>query len=198
MSDKDVSEEKLKEIADALDRVVGDLPWHQSVFLKALGKKFENIRDEFKRDVGLGEHAEKLAQTEKDRFALKEGQQVVFVSIYNAQGSDMNHWERIIANLSTQSVSRPTYSTDNAAREMIRSKSNVLNEAYVSVHINKSDIRTPPDGKAPRDRLGNILLLLKENAITKQNIRKFYHKSGVYEYKSGQLNRVEDMNLADA
>jgi intracellular multiplication protein IcmQ len=197
MSHEDLSPEKLKEIADALDRVVNELPWEQSVFLKALGKKFENIRNEFKESTGQsGEHIEQ-AEKDKNKFALKENQLEVFVSIYSAQGADLKQWDPIITNLVAQSVSRPTYSTEKAVREMIRSKANQVNEGYVSVHISKDDLLTSSPDRVPRDKLGNILLSLKERAIKKENIRNFYHKSGVYLYHPGTLSRIGDMNLSE-
>ena len=44
MTDEELSKEQINEISKALDRVVTELPWGQSVFLSALGKKFEKIR----------------------------------------------------------------------------------------------------------------------------------------------------------
>ncbi len=197
MSEDEISEEKLKEIAEALNRVVDDLPWHQSVFLKALGKKFETIRDEFLHNSGLGEQHLSIEQAKQDPFALKEGQLEVFVSIYNAQGAELKQWFLIIHNLSKLSISRPTYSTEKAVREVIRSSGNILNEGYVSVHVNKADILPDAGTKAPRDKLGNVLLTLKENAIVPANIKKFYHKTGVYVLKNGELSRISQMNFSE-
>lgn len=196
MADEELSKQKLQEIADALDRVVSDLPWQQSVFLKALGKKFETIRDEFVESSGL-KPKEAATHAKKDPFALKDDEIEVYVALYNAQGTDLKQWAKIISNISTLSISRPTYSTEQAVREMIRSSANILNEGYVSVHIHKGDIIAAPEDRAPRDKLGNILLMLKENIITVSDVRKFYHKSGIYTLKKGELERIADMNLSE-
>lgn len=197
MAEDEISAEKLKEIAEALDRVVEQLPWSQTVFLSALGKKFQKIRDEFRDNTGLGEaHDVKLKQ-EQDRFTLKENQIEVFVSIYCSQGADLSQWEPVISNLIKQSVSRPAYSTEKAIREMIRSKTNQTNEAYVSVFMHKNDLMEPSPDRVPRDKLGNILLSMKERAIKIENIRKFYHKSGIYIFHPGSLSRVGDLNLSE-
>ncbi len=197
MSDTRPSEETVKEIAAALDRVVDMLPWQQTVFLRALGKKFEDIRDEFKTDVGLDKGTEEKALKEKDRFSLREDQLEAYVSLYNAQGNDVPSWGRIIENLSKQSISRPCYSTERAVREMIRSKTHPFNEGYVSVHIQKGDVRASSSEKTLRDRQGNVLLKLNERAITTDRVRQFYHKTGIYNYHKGILTRLSDMNLAD-
>lgn len=195
MADNDISPEKLKEIASALDKVVDELPWSQTVFLKALGKKFEKIRDEFKENIGQGHASQAQIKKDQERFALKENQMEIFVSIYCSQGGEISQWDPVISNLIKQSVSRPAYSTEKAIREMIRSKTNQTNEAYVSVFIDKGDILESPPDRVPRDKCGNILITLKERAIKKENIRKFYHKSGVYLYNPGSLARLGDMNL---
>lgn len=196
MADDELSKEKLQEIADALDRVVSDLPWQQSVFLKALGKKFEIIRDEFIENSGL-KPKDEASHVKKDPFALKDNQIEVFVALYNAQGGDIKQWTKVLMNVSKLSISRPIYSTEKAVREMIRSSAHMANEGYVSAHINKSDILPAPEDRAPRDKLGNILLLLKETAITPQCVRKFYHKSGIYTLKKGELERIAAMNLSE-
>ncbi len=196
MADDELSKEKLQEIADALDRVVSDLPWQQSVFLKALGKKFEIIRDEFIENSGL-KPKDEASHIKKDPFALKDNQIEVFVALYNAQGGDINQWAKVVMNVSKLSISRPIYSTEKAVREMMRSSAHIANEGYVSAHINKSDILPAPEDRAPRDKLGNILLLLKETAITPQCVRKFYHKSGIYTLKKGELERIAAMNLSE-
>lgn len=197
MSDEKLTLAQVKEIADALDRVADGLPWEQSVFLSAIGKKFASVRDEFKREVGLDEETFRRKKVELDKFSLQAGQQEVYVSVYNAQGANLAQWERIIANLVNQSVSRPIYSTEKAVKEMIRAKPHLINEGYVSVHINKSDLLNPPNERAPRDKLGSVLLLLKERTITKDRIRKFFHKSGIYEYKNGTLSRLMNMSFSE-
>lgn len=195
MTEDDISTEKLKEIAAALDKVVSELPWDQTVFLSALGKKFEKIRDEFRENTGLGQANKAKLKKDQERFALKENQLEIFVSVYCSQGADLMQWDPVISNLIKQSVSRPAYSTEKAVREMIRSKTSPTNEAYVSVFIDKDDIMESTPDRVPRDKLGNILLSLKERAIKKENIRKFYHKSGIYLYHPGELSRLGDMNL---
>lgn len=197
MSEDELSKQQVEEIGAALDRVVDDLPWEQSVFLSALGKKFAQIRDEFKRDVGLDEHALEKKNSEKERFKLAEGQLEVFISLYNAQGNDLSHWSRIIGNLTNQSVSRPTYDAMKDVKEMIRSKNNINNEGFVSVYITREDLLKLPDERQPKDKLGHPLLVLKERAITHDKIRKFYHVSGIYEYKKGLLNRLGPMTYSD-
>lgn len=197
MAADELSKQQIKEIADGLERIVKDLPWHQSVFLSALGKKFEQIRDEFIRDAGVENDKTQKQQEHKDSFSLKDGEIEVFVSVYNAQGDDLGHWSRIIGNLINQSISRPTYSEMNQVKEMIRSKQHLNNEGFVSIHIQKSDFLDVPDERLPKDKVGNTLLLLKERVITHSKIKRFYHNSGIYEYNKGLLTRLSDMKFTE-
>jgi intracellular multiplication protein IcmQ len=197
MPDDELTSEQIKQIAEALDRVVKDLPWGQSVFLSAMGKKFEAIRDEFKRDVGVDDASKHKQKLDRDRFSLKDGQMEVFVSVYNVQGGDFQHWVRIIGNLTSQSISRPTYSDQKHVREMIRSKKNIMNEGFVSVFLTQDDFLSVPQERLPKDKLGNTLLVLKEKAITHDKIKKFFHHTGIYEYDKGLLKHVGNMSFSE-
>lgn len=198
MTNDKLTKEQIEEIANALDRVVEDLPWGQSVFLSALGKKFEKIRDEFKQDVAnIISDPQKLEIEKKDRFAINSKQTEVYVGMYNAQGTDLSQWAKVISNLVSQCVSRPMYSTQAAVKEMVRSKANLMNEGYVLLHVNKTDLMDINPDRIPKDKLGNKLLLLKERVITQERIKKFYHHTGEYEYKQGILSRIGDTHFSE-
>lgn len=193
MSEKELTKEQVEKISQALDRVVSDLPWKQSVFLSALGKKFEKIRDEFKNDIGKSFLNTHDLNTNTDKALLKPDQKELFVAIYNAQGQDLGLWAKIIYNLTNQFVSRPIYMNDSSVKEMIRSKVNLRNEGYVSIYVYENDFLDIPEERRPKDKLGNLLCQLKERVITEEKINKFYHESGIYEYKNGILSRLGDM-----
>ena len=152
--------------------------------------------DEFQQDVSgvLANHNKSLKKT-SDRFVLNENQLEVYIGVYNAQGTDLGQWARVISNLTSQCVSRPMYFSQSAVKEMIRSKVNLNNEGYVLIHVNKSDLMDIEKERLPRDKLGNVLLLLKERVITQERIKKFYHDTGVYEYKQGIMSRFDDMSF---
>ena len=95
-------------------------------------------------------------------------------------------WERIVNNLPKQIISRPIYADEENANQLIRSKENKLNEAYVAIYINQSDI-IPMGDKTPTDRLGKPLLTLKDKSLSLNNINRFVHVSGVYQYLAGKL-----------
>lgn len=196
-SDK-LSKEQIEEITNALDRVVEDLPWGQSVFLSALGKKFEKIRDEFKNDVqGILIDSKESHQHGHDHLTLRDDHIEIYIGIYNAQGTKLNIWTKVILNLIAQCVSRPIYATESAVKEMVRSKSNLNNEGYVLIHVKETDLMKVDEDKIPRDKLGNELLLLKDRVITPEKIKKFFHSTGEYEYKHGVLTRIGNMSFSE-
>lgn len=196
MSKDDLTAAEVKEVADALDRIVKDLPWGQSVFLSALGKKFALIQQKFQENVGLDAKNVSASEQKNDK-TLSSGQMLVYVSVYNANGTDLSQWARIISNLTNQSISRPTYSDITQVKEMIRSKQRINNEGFVSVVVSDSDLLDMPEEKLPFDKLGHKLLVLKEKAIRRDNIKKFFHFSGIYDYKKGLLSKTGEMHFSE-
>jgi intracellular multiplication protein IcmQ len=187
MKDK-LTDKQTEAILKALDDAIKTGPWEQSNFLRAIGKSLNEIRDNF---------ASKLSARSKEqirddahlasRLALRSGQQEVFVSLYSTDGTNMQSWERIVANLPRQMISRPIYADEEHVKSCLKTKENKQNEAYVSIFINKTDIIPLHPDKVLSDRLGNPLMTLKDKSLDVENINRFVHISGVYQYKRGRL-----------
>ena len=84
-------------------------------------------------------------------------------------------------------ISRPIYADEEDLKDVLKIKENKINEAYVSIYINQTDILSLPSDKSSCDKLGKILLSLKDNTLNLENINRFVHQSGVYQYKHGHL-----------
>lgn len=124
-----------------------------------------------------------------NQLALRSGQQEVYVSLYSSDGTNLQSWERIIANLPRQMISRPIYSDEEQVRALIKSKENKVNEGYVAIYINKTDIIPLSQDKTLYDRLGSPLLTLKDRSLNTENITRFIHTSGQYTYYKGRLTK---------
>jgi intracellular multiplication protein IcmQ len=198
-----------RELLRALDSTIEKGPWDKSIFLGTIGKKLKEIRFNFKNrlrflDPGFDETntAALPAPTATNNVAAAipqpaENQMEAYVSLYNVDGGNMSKWEKILLSLDKQIVTRPVYATEQAARASIRAKTARKNDAYAAFYLTKTDIIPPKDGKAPLDRLGNPLLILKDTALKLTNITRFCHESGIYLFRNNSLSHIGDMNFLD-
>ncbi|KTC83930.1 Dot/Icm secretion system protein IcmQ [Legionella cincinnatiensis] len=186
---KDIlNDEQNKAILDALDEAIKNGPWDKSNFLRAIGKNLNEIRDDFAKKA----NARSREQVKTDiylasRLALRSNQQEIFISLYSADGSNLQSWERIIVNLPRQMISRPIYAEEEQVKALLKTKENKQNEAYVAIYINSTDIIPLHPDKAIIDKLGNTLLTLKDKTLHLENISRFVHISGVYQFTRGRL-----------
>ena len=186
----ELSREQVKKILDELNKAVDQGPWNNSKFLSAIGNKLENIRDEFAEHVTITDEIHEQKEI-AGRRQVQEGQQEIYISLYSSQGSRIQSWVPIISNLPRQIISRPVYANEQEVKEATRAKAHKMNEAYVSIIINKTDILPTKPEKTPKDKLGNSLLTLKDRAIHTENINRFEHITGTYDYTGGRLIKLE-------
>lgn len=196
MKNDDLSKEQAEDIVKALDKAIQTGPWKQSRLLKAIGQRLVRLRSGFKQKMDeVYGGGQTTTSNLANRIALRQGQHLVYVSLYSADGGNLNTWERIVYNLSSQGITRPIYSGEGEIKAMMRSKVNLKNEAYVTVYVPKDDILTPHPDKVPRDKLGHVLLTLKDRALKLDNLVQFFHESGIYHYQHGRLIRDRDMQI---
>lgn len=183
-----LSDEQKEAILQALNEAIEKGPWDKSNFLRVIGKKLITIRDRFLRRIGASSQAKLKAESHlANRIALRSGQQEIYVSLYSSDGRNLQSWEKILASLPRQMISRPIYADEEDIKAVLKTKENKQNEAYVSIYINQSDILPLSSDKAPVDKLGKTLLTLKDKSISLDNISRFVHVSGVYRYTNGRL-----------
>ncbi len=187
----ELSKQQSDDILKALDEAIEEGPWEASNFLRVIGKNLHEIRDVFAAESNTtpGETSGIVSHL-ANRIALRSGQQEVFVALYSSDGSNVSSWERILMNLPKQMISRPIYADEEDIKALIRTKLNKINEAYVSMYINQSDILFLSPDKTPVDKLGKPLLSLKNKSLNLDNINRFIHQSGTYHYAHARLSIV--------
>ena len=183
---------KAKRILQSLDDALAVGPWNETKFIAMIGKKVHLLRDDLAKsihDYEAGEtgSSEYLAH----RAHLTANSQLVYISLYSLEGANLQAWERIIANLQRQIVSRPIYTEEADAINIIKTKDKKINEAYLSIYVDASAILELPDDKVPKDKLGKPMIVLKDNAVNLENIECFYHISGKYRFSRGKLTSLE-------
>jgi len=183
-----LTDQQSKAIIKALDDAIESGPWDQSNFLRAVGKNLNEIRDNFVNQMRVRTPAQLKAESHfANRMALRSGQLELFISLYSTDGSNIQSWERIVANLPRQMISRPIYSNEGDITALLKSKENKQNEAYVAIYVNKTDVLPCAPDKVVLDKLGHQLLNLKDKSLDLENITRFVHVSGVYRYERGRL-----------
>ncbi len=192
MKDK-LTEQQTTDILKALDAILEEGPWEKSNFLRVIGKNLQEIRTNLASQVASLDNQTALtaAIQEKNRTA-RATQREVFVSLYSTEGANLQVWERILASLPRQMISRPIYENERDIENLIKAKENRINEAYVSIYVEHEDILTVPTDKTPVDKLGKPLLSLKDRCINVNNINRFVHISNVYHYLKGHLLKQDD------
>lgn len=186
-----LSDEQNEAILKALNDAIEKGPWEKSNFLKVIGKNLTDVRDGFLNQLGASSHAQLKAESHlANRIALRSGQQEIYVSLYSADGTNIQSWEKIVINLPRQMISRPIYADEADIKALLKTKENKQNEAYVAIYINQFDILPLSADKAPVDKLGKTLLSLKDKTLSLDNISRFVHASGVYRYERGRLVKI--------
>lgn len=186
-----LTEPQVRAILQSLDDALEKGPWEKSSFLRVIGKNLQEIRDNLSQEIEKSfASSEAVLQKNEGRPRLQKDQKEVFISLYSTDGTHMISWERILANLPKQIISRPIYSDEEGAQTHIKSKENKFNEAYVAIIVNESDILKLSVDKTSVDKFGKPLLALKDRAILLENVSRFVHVSGDYHYSKGHLHKI--------
>ena len=186
-----LTDEQNARILSALNKAIEEGPWDKSNFLRMIGKNLISIRDEFLERLGAKTEHELRSESQlANKMALRSNQLEIYISLYSFDGVNIQSWERIVANLPKQTVSRPIYTNEDDLKEVLKLKDNKVNEAYVAIFIDQHDILTLAPDKVLKDKLGTSLLSLKDRSLNLENISRFVHSTGTYQYLRGRLIKM--------
>ena len=186
-----LTDEQSARILKALNKAIEEGPWDQSNFLRMIGKNLLTIRDDFLTRLGAKSEHELRAESQlANKMAIRSNQLEIFISLYCFDGVNLQSWERIVANLPKQTISRPIYANEENLKDILKLKDNKNNEAYVAIHIDKQSILELAPDKVAKDKLGIPLLNLKDRSINTDNISRFVHATGTYQFQRGRLIKM--------
>lgn len=190
MKDK-LTDEQCESIIKTLRGIIDTGPWDKSSFLSVVGKNLRQILDAFSVELGAPTVLQQQAELRMASKTARElGMIEVYVSLYSSSGNDMLSWERILASLPRQIISRPIYREEGDVKNAIRTKEHTVNEAYVAVLIQPDDILAMPPDKVAKDRYGVELLSLKDRSIQLDFVNRFVHQNSTYAYERGHLKKI--------
>lgn len=192
-----LTEQQLNDILKAFDDTLQQGPWEESNFLRVIGKNLKEIRESFLQQHPTPMVAENpnLTPAQAVHIANAKNQQEVYIALYSSEGNNFQTWERILANLPRQMISRPIYSNEEHIQAITKTKENKVNEAYVAIYIDPSNILSLAADKTPTDKLGVPLLSLKNNALSLDKITRFVHQHTTYDYTNWHLiknNKIDN------
>ncbi len=190
-------QQKAEKLLKALDNALTDGSWDETNFILIIGKKLRLMRDTLAAQLKeVEDDSSSMSAFLSRKMAMQSTLKEVFVSLYSIDGTYLQSWERILANLRRQMVSRPVYANEADIKAIIKTKEKKINEAYVSIYVDPDDILDLGPDKIPMDKLGKPMLVLKDNAINLDNIDYFMHITGKYRYLRGRLIKLDDNHVS--
>jgi Dot/Icm secretion system protein IcmQ len=163
--------EDTKQIVDILDNLLKHDYWESSFYLKVAKKRLNDIREDAR--AYLHTLDKDIEQKQMQEIAIPPGCIKAFISVYQSEGNSLKQWLVTLKSLIKHSVTRPVYRREQDVREIIRNKPDPTRLGYAVIIVNEKDIL--PLAKAPTDKIGHELIMLKENAIKVENIIEFVH-----------------------
>ncbi|MBV9575647.1 MAG: type IVB secretion system protein IcmQ [Gammaproteobacteria bacterium] len=161
-----------------------------------VGEKFRFIRDRLHALLARVEENLNTLQKESEQktVELLEDEALVYVYLFNAQGLILKTWQKMVnpSVFYEYSINRPIYSDKAAIESYIRSKTNKIQHAYLTVAVKKANILQPVEGAEPlKDPLGNPVVKVREGSLTFDKLVSFTHNNTEYLFSEGELIKKE-------
>lgn len=154
-----------------------------------LKTQLQSLSEKIDRELGSKRQKPAAEQANADQLAKDEA--LVYVSLFNVQGNNLNSWQKLLEPkaLYDHSVNRPIYYRQEEIEEMLHNKTNKDQNAYFVIVVNKNDIMSDETTTTLHDPNGFPLLRLKQGALKNDKIRLFVHKNLSYtiDKKTGAL-----------
>jgi intracellular multiplication protein IcmQ len=190
-----------QQLMSALRQLLAAGDWLSSILLQTFSKEWEKHCQEIQEWLNDNNKAAELSKTSLQSLGTA-GKILVYVSLYQTEGNNLQKWTNTLKMLGHYSQTRPIYRQEEHMQVIIRTKAEQQREAYAIVEINENDILPSSVGRTVVDRLDHELLTLKRDAIKSENIIQFVHNGNHYDFVENQLlpKEVEEIteNIACA
>ena len=189
--DRALAAQYCQKVIDCVDTIEAAGDWESSLFLRNIIKPIKQVRED--AQALLAELADAVVTQASLRSGITENQQLLFISLFQAKGNDMAGWQLQLRSIDRYWVGRPVYEEESCCQKVLRIKDNTQNEAYAAVIVDKEMIQSSGEFDVERkDRYGNILVMLKPNAITADQVIEFFHEKKRYSFKDGRLSLLDE------
>jgi Dot/Icm secretion system protein (dot_icm_IcmQ) len=189
MSDKEMKEKIQKLVLDSIEADKKLRDQYQ------VGDKFRFIRD---RLMALQARVEEELQSaieakSKKLEKIEEGEVLVYVHIYNAQGIVFSTWQKMLSPsvFYEYSVNRPIYTNKADIEAFIRSRPNKVQHGFITIAVQAANI-LPAAPDAAKDTIGSPLIKIKEGCLLFNKMISFTHQNIEYVVdETGQVIKKE-------
>ena len=169
----------------AIDNVLAAGDWESSLFLKNTIKPLKQlqaqalgVRRELLREQGLEEIPE---------YELKANEKKFFVSLYQADGHDLNKWAAQLGSIDSYMTGRPIYKNETDIQRAIRHKLLQTAEAYAVIVVDQSKVLGGQFATEKKDRNGYALVTIEVNIVKAKDVIEFVHSGARYHYHNQHL-----------
>lgn len=183
MPEEDKEQEKLSQLLSLLDEA---LKQDEALRQKyQIGEKFRFIHDRLQallEEVKSGPRVVSAATTAKELVMTLEADEVlIYVHLYNAQGTNHKSWQSIITPRAffDFSVNRPIYKEKAHVEAFVRAKTNKLQHGYLTVAVKVERISKATEVSL-KDAMGHPLIKVKEGSLLAERLWSFCHNEQEY------------------
>lgn len=180
-------EDELKKFQETYNELLANEGWEKVPFLKIMHAKLLKLKLELDDLMGLTPETPSLQDHQSPQAELSSDNLLkLYIYLYTTEGKRLEAWQRLLANLDKQYISRPIYRNEVDAQYAVFNAPVMHNAGYVAVWVDKKFLLEAENG--PRDKFGHELLMLKDRAIDLAKIEYFWTNSSQYQWKLGKLN----------
>lgn len=169
----------------ALDRILGDDDWSDSLFLRNTAKPLYELRAQMSELLSNAS-----VQLESRGYALPavtDDVMPVYILLYQSEGHLIQKWAQLLKTLDSYALGRPAYANEAEVQKIIRMKCSEGQDAYVKVAVARAFVQTDTMFSQRIDRYGNKLLSLPATAVSPHHILEFVHAGKRYHFIKGKL-----------
>lgn len=169
-------QQKLIEVARAAIQLDSDLREKHHI-----GEKFRFVRDklhalldQLEKQINTKEATKKTGDEQPAEDEIQ-----IYIYLFNAQGSILQSWLNMLTPklFYEYSVNRPVYLEKAYIESLIRSKTNKVQHAFLTVSIKKKSLI---ESEAKKDVLGNPIVKIKEGSLDFNKLIAFAHNDSEY------------------
>jgi intracellular multiplication protein IcmQ len=149
-----------------------------------VGDKFRFIRDRLQAVLAsVNKHIEIVKESaEETTHSLAADEMLVYVYLYNANGIILKTWQNMLnpAVFYEYSVNRPIYTEKSDVQAFIRSKTNKVQHAFLTIAIKKQHMLKAINAEEMKDTIGSPLIKVKEGSLLFNRLISFTHNGNDY------------------
>lgn len=190
--DANQSSQLNQKVVELLDKLLSKPGWESTLLLRATYNKIKKMRDRVDQIGSSSASAvyggQESNPSAKERFPDKPGFVRLYISLYQADGSDKAKWQNVLRALSTCSMGRPIYGAEEHVRNYIAKRPRKEREGYACVYVREDKILRTSSARSAQDGTGSPLVTLTVDALQKVEVVEFIHANATrYRLESGRL-----------